>query len=285
MKKAHIVVGEDYAFRRNWGNIRWERRHAYGTPLEHIRITRSAPGSKLEAKWTDNPGRTALISASQVVVPWAGSDAFLMDEKNEDRLLRLNRKDGYESDNSGGPLGLQSPLEIAVDLVLVSTGEWSLGVGPFNIVSGEPDAFARVRLRANDLDPQEPAAAYRDSRGNACWPFRAAMELARKFCLAEPPTVLLAVEAKECELAGLTAASGPGSVYLLSKVNTNLAAGALVRRWAGVDTTAHSHLTVSERLRRLVWDAVYALQEAGVDDEAKRLRHVLQTELRGGDAS
>ena len=51
---------------------------------------------------------------------------------------------------------------------------------------------------------------------------------------------------------------------------------ALIRQWAGHDAAAAQRDAQIQRLERLVWDAVYALQKAGLDSEAARLRRALE---------
>jgi hypothetical protein len=41
----------------------------------------------------------------------------------------------------------------------------------------------------------------------------------------------------------------------------------LLRQWAGQDAAIAQRDTEIQRLERLVWDAVYALQKAGLDKE------------------
>ena len=52
-------------------------------------------------------------------------------------------------------------------------------------------------------------------------------------------------------------------------------AWALIRQWTGFDAAVAQREAEIQKLERLVWDAVYALQKAGLDNEAARLRRAL----------
>jgi hypothetical protein len=65
------------------------------------------------------------------------------------------------------------------------------------VLSGSPEAMARVKTRAGvDINRQSPAG-YLDRRGRVHLPFGDAVDLARAFCAAEPSAVLVNVEATE----------------------------------------------------------------------------------------
>lgn len=51
---------------------------------------------------------------------------------------------------------------------------------------------------------------------------------------------------------------------------------ALIRQWAGRDAAIAQREARIEQLERLVWDAIYALQKAGLDREVDRLRRAVQ---------
>jgi hypothetical protein len=50
----------------------------------------------------------------------------------------------------------------------------------------------------------------------------------------------------------------------------------LIRQWAGHDTAVAQREAEIEKLERLVWDAIYVLQKAGLDAEAARLRRAVE---------
>ncbi len=62
---------------------------------------------------------------------------------------------------------------------------------------------------------------------------------------------------------------------MIELLNGYRAAWALIRQWAGYDAAVAAREERIKRLERLVWDAVYALQKAGLDSEAARLRRSL----------
>jgi hypothetical protein len=118
------------------------------------------------------------------------------------------------------------------------------------------------------------AGFYQDRLGIIHWPFRAGLELGCAFCAAEPSTVLVGIEATERQWA--TEASRPGEEYVIPLLNQYRPSWALIRQWTGHDPAIAEREAYIEKLQRLVWDAIYALQKAGSDSEASRLRRVLQ---------
>jgi len=66
-----------------------------------------------------------------------------------------------------------------------------------------------------------------------------------------------------------------GEDYVASLLNEHRAAWALIRQWAGHDAAIAQREAEIKRLERLVWDAVYALQKAGLDTESDRLRRAI----------
>lgn len=51
---------------------------------------------------------------------------------------------------------------------------------------------------------------------------------------------------------------------------------ALIRQWTGYDPAVAQRDAEIQRLERLVWDAIYAHQKAGLDKEAGRLRRAIE---------
>ncbi len=76
--------------------------------------------------------------------------------------------------------------------------------------------------------------------------------------------------------------SGPATLerrekeYIVSLLNDYRASWALIRQWTGHDVAIAMREAGIQKLERLVWDAVYALQKAGLDHEAARLQRVLE---------
>jgi hypothetical protein len=142
------------------------------------------------------------------------------------------------------------------------------------VLSGAPEAIERVKARANVRSSAEPYPAYRDRKGTLHCPFDAAFELARKFCAAEPSTVLAGVESTESEWS--SESSRPGEEYIIPLLNRYRASWALIRQWTGHHPAVAEREAYIQRLERLVWDAIYALQKAGLDSDAGKLRQAME---------
>lgn len=67
-----------------------------------------------------------------------------------------------------------------------------------------------------------------------------------------------------------------GGDYLVGLLNEYRAAWAIIRQWTGHDAVIAQREAQIQRLERLVWDAIYALQKAGADEEARRLRRAME---------
>jgi hypothetical protein len=93
-------------------------------------------------------------------------------------------------------------------------------------------------------------------------PFDVAVEFAKRFCAAEPAAVLVGVETAERDW---DRRARIGEDHLVSLLNEYRAAWALIRQWAGHDAAIAQREADIQRLERLVWDAVYMLQKAGMD--------------------
>jgi len=118
------------------------------------------------------------------------------------------------------------------------------------------------------------AVAYTSRQGTLHLPFGYALELARQFCTAEPSTVLVGVQTTEREWS--RQAATPGEEYIVPLLNDYRASWALLRQWTGYDAAVAQREAEIQRLERLVWDALYALQKAGLDSEAARLRRAIE---------
>jgi hypothetical protein len=226
--------------------------------IEHIRH------NKWKAKWIDpNPGLVDYVESAQIIVLWRDHKAFLMDEESSARLDEQNKREGFERG---------SPIAEALQQAFESMGDDIRCYG--STVSGSRDAFERIKARAKDTSTTEPYGAYTDRTGTVHWSYKAGLDLAQKFCASEPATVLVGIEATEREWA--TKASRPGEEYIVPLLNQYRASWALIRQWTGHDPAIAEREAYIERLQRLVWDAIYALQKAGLDSEAIRLRRVLE---------
>lgn len=255
MQKAEILPGNEYAIR--------ERREARG-PFQRVKILEHIRHNKWKAKWIDpNPGLTDYVESAQIIVPWREHKAYLKDEQNAAALVERNRREGYEP---GSPVteAVEQVFEEMHDDIACSRGD----------VFGSREAFSRILTRIKEPEKPDPHGSYVDRRGKVHWPFKAGVEVAQKFCAAEPSTVLVAIEATEREWA--TKASRPGDEYIIPLLNQYRANWAIIRQWTGHDPAVAEREAYIERLQRLVWDAIYALQKAGLDTEAARLRHILE---------
>ena len=160
-----------------------------------------------------------------------------------------------------------------VTQVIESTGE--KGVSFYRgVLSGSPDALDRIKDRAGFDRKKVSAYAYVDRHGTVHIPYSEALELAKAFCASEPNTVLLSIESTEREW--VQKASQPGGDYIVSLLNEYRASWAIIRQWTGYDAAIAQKEAQIQLLERLVLDAIYALQKAGLDDEANRLRRALQ---------
>jgi hypothetical protein len=254
MYKCQIEPGKEYALR--------EKRRP-GEPFQRVKAIAHVRGNKWKAEWIDpNPGLIDYVESGQLVALWKDARHLLKEEENAERLRRHNLEHGYSKG---------SPLEGAIQTVLESAGE-QLYVHS-GVLLGDPEAVDRVRSRAGLPPGVVSPASYVDRTGQIHVAYDEALELARAFCAKEPSTVLVGVEATEQEWS--QDAARPGESYLVGLLNDYRAAWALVRQWAGHDVAVAAREERIKRIERLVWDAVYALQKAGLDKEAARLRKAL----------
>lgn len=256
MLKAEIEPGQEYVFRE-------ERR--VNKPIQHVKIIEYIRGKKWKAEWIDpNPGLVDYIESQQLIVRWRDRKAFLRDEENAQQLRENNKKLNYQED---------SPYTNVLYQVYESFGEKDLSYFR-GILSGKPDAIDRIKQRAK-IDPEKKSEiSYIDRFGEMHLPYAEALEIAKAFCIAEPETVLMNVESTEREWTH--DAAKPGNEYMLSLINEYRAAWALIRQWAGYDAAIYQKEAQIQRYERLVMDAIYALQKAGIDDEANRLRRAMK---------
>ncbi len=247
MLKSEIQPGKDYALRE---------KRTPGTPFQRVRIIEHVRGTKWKAEWIEpNPGLVHYVDSSQLITRWKDHKAFLKEEADEQRLRKHNEEVGYKP---------KSPVILAVEQVFSAVGdEVSFYEG---CLSGPPDAVDRVRARAGVAQASNSPFSYVDRRGTLHLPFDEALELGRKFCAAEPAAVLVKAESLEREWA--SEAQRAGGEYLVGLLNEYRAGWALARQWAGHDAAIAQREAQIQKLERLVWDAVYALQKAGLDNEA-----------------
>lgn len=255
MQKSDIKAKTEYALR--------EKRTS-GTPLQRVRVVEHLRRNKWKVEWIDpNPGLIDYVESGQLIVPWKEHRAFLKEEANAERLREHNERHGYDREDSPIVEALQQVFESVGDDIDFDKGS----------VVGLAESVARLRARAGIGASQESPVAYVDRQGRLHLPFDVALDLGRRFCAAEPATVLVGVEATEREW---THKAKRGEDYIVTLLNRYRASWALIRQWAGHDAAVAQREAEIQRLERLVWDAVYALQKAGHDGEAARLRRAVE---------
>jgi hypothetical protein len=255
MQKSEIQVGKEYALRE---------KRARRAPLQRVRIVEHVRGTKWKAEWIDpNPGLRDYVDSSWLITRWADQKAFLREEANAERLREHNVSQGHKE---------SSPVALALGHIYESVkDDLTFYRGSLN---GSPEAVGRMRARAGLEEGNPSPVGYVDRQGRVHLPYDEALDLARKFCAAEPATVLVGAESTEREWS--QEAQRPGHEYLVDLLNEYRGAFALVRQWAGHDAAVAAREAQIQKLERLVWDAVYALQKAGLDREAAKLRRVLE---------
>jgi hypothetical protein len=254
MTKEELKAGVECAF---------ETSQSPDSPLQHIRLIERVRG-RWKAEWIDpNPGQIGYAISKQIVSRWEDHEDFQRDKVFLAHLTKFNRSIGYMP---------ESPIDQAIQEVFECTGEkisYSDGV-----LSSSPEVLNRIFARAGATKYELKPPAYTDRKGDLKLPFDQALELAQSFCRTEPITVLTEVESAERQYS--SEASRPGEEYMIPLLNSYRAAWALLRQWCHNDAFAAAREKEIITLVRLLWDAIYALQKAGADEEAARLRHVLE---------
>lgn len=203
------------------------------------------------------------MTSTQIIVPWEQHRSFLTDEANREKLMEHVRKCGFDID---------SPLENALHCVFENVGEAAFRYDR-GVLRGRLEQLERVKERAKCQEDLMRPPSYTDREGFVHVPLDTALDLARKFCTVEPAAVLADVEATERKWS-LKVTTSDGE-YLVSLLNSYRAAWALIRQWCGMDAAIASREGRIAALEKLVWDAVYALQKAGLDNDADKLRRKL----------
>jgi hypothetical protein len=253
--KSEIQVGQEYVLREG---------KSPDAPLQRVKIIQHVRGKKWKAEWIDpNPGLIEYVETRNLLVSWKERKAFFQDEEKARELRADNERHGYKEN---------SPVANALYEVFESLGENDLGFYR-GILSGSPDALERVRDRACFDQKKISPFTYVDRHGTVYIPYSEALELAKAFCIAEPNTILLNIESTEREWVHK---ASQGDKHILPLLNEYRASWAIIRQWAGYDAAIAQKEEQIQRLERLVFDAIYALQKAGLDDAADRLRRAVQ---------
>jgi hypothetical protein len=255
VQKSEIKARTEYALRE---------KRTPGTPLQRVRAIEHVRRNKWKVEWIDpNPGLVDYIESGQLIIPWKDHKAFLRDEVNEERLREHNKRQGYEREETPVVRAMEEVFESIADEVNFFRGS----------LTATREAIDRLRARAGITSDLASPVAYTDREGKLHLPFDVALDLARRFCAAEPSTVLVGVEATErC----WDHEARNGEDYIVGLLNEYRASWALIRQWAGHDAAVAQREAEIQRLERLIWDAVYALQKAGLDSEAARLRRAVE---------
>jgi hypothetical protein len=224
--------------------------------LEHVR------GKQWRAEWIEpNPGLVDYVEAQHLLVRWSESAAFVRDETAKRAIRADNARNGYDED---------TPVTTALHCVFDNIGDKvSFYRG---VLSGSADALERVRQRAKLERISSSGLQYVDRHGMTHVPFADTLKLAMAFCAAEPATAQTIIEPTERNWTREAATAGDDSMRAM--LSEYRAAWALIRQWAALSPGDALRAEV-QRLERLVLDAVYALQRAGIDDVAHRLRREL----------
>ena len=256
MWKSHIKPGVEYALRE---------KRSPTAPLQRVRILEHIRGNRWKAEWVDpNPGLVHFVESGHLLAPWKEHKTFLKEEADEGRLREHNDRAGYKRD---------SPLDNALHEVFESVGDKDISYWR-GVLFGPAEAIDRLRARAKSEAGKRTPYAYTDRRGVVRLPFDEALDVARRFSAAEPATVLIAIEGTERKWA--REAATPGEEHMAGLLNEFRASWALIRQWAGQDAAVAQREAEIQRLERLVWDAIYAMQKAGLDREASRLRRAIE---------
>src|SRR5262249_48310216 len=151
---------------------------------QRVKIIAHIRGTKWRAEWIEpNPGLLHFVESNHLLAPWKEHKSFLKEEENERRIEEHNDREGYEND---------SAVDRALYVVFESIGD---KVSYYHgSLSGPPDAFERLLTRCNlPVDKHSPYS-YIARDGDLILPYDEAVSIARRFCAAEPATVLVRCE-------------------------------------------------------------------------------------------
>jgi hypothetical protein len=270
MMKSEVKVGAEYAFRQD----RSQRRNN-PAPVQRVVVLEFVRSGRWRIEFVDSKTRHVQeVRSADLLCPWSEIQKVLGEEAKELRLREHNIASGWRE---------KSPQHLALSTVFERCDEHYSelqGFYPTGTLTVREEAVKRLKVRAG-LDPdQQSAFAYTDDSGWLQVPYLEALDLARALCAAEPKPFLADIEATEREYLQKTQLLGDDTKTTITReiamdtLREYRPAWALIRQWTGAAANTQ-HETRIEKLERLVWDAIYALQRAGVDDEAARLRQAL----------
>jgi hypothetical protein len=256
MLKSEIKPNSHYAFR--------EKRKA-GAPFERVKVLEHIRGNKWKAEWIEpNPGLVHYVESGQLIAPWKKHKTVLKEEADRQRIDEYNERQGY---------ALKSPITNALSEIFQSVGDEVTFWG--GCLRGKPEAIDRLKTRISLKPGEHSPYSYVDRQGLLFLPFDEALDIAKKFCAVDPQAVLVRIEAGERDW--MQTARTPGEDYIIPLLNEYQAAWAIIRQWTGHDPAIAAREEHIQKLERLVWDAIYTLQKAGLDSEAVRLRRAVQS--------
>jgi len=256
MLKSELKAGVEYAFRE---------KRVSGTPLTKIKLLEHVRGNKWKAKWIDtHPGLVDYVTTAQILVPWKEHKQFLQEETALAHLREYNLTRGYDG-NFPVCEALQQVFESVKDGMSYDRG----------ILRTTLESLNRLRARSRLSEHVLRSPAFQSRDGSLQLPHDQAEELARNFCMTEPAPVLIEIETTERKWS--IDVGRPGNEYLVPLLNQYRASWAIIRQWCGSDAAVAERDKRIEILERLVWDAIYALQKAGLDAEATRLRRTIDS--------
>lgn len=260
MIREELRCGEKYGFR--------EKPRLEDASLQCIQLLKHIRGRKWQVRWVDtHPGMVDYIDSAQILIPWSERKAYLQEERDRDAMTRHNHALGFESD---------SVVAEAIHDVFENIGDKGHFDFKHGSMSGSLDVIERLRVRAklseDELGPTTPHS-YIERSGRLRLPYECALNFARAFCRQEPAGVLARIEAGERDYS--LSVAKPDNAFLIPLLNDFRASCALVRQWCGLDAAIAAREQRISDLEKLVWDAVYILQKAGLDLEAGKLRRRL----------
>ncbi|MCP3936066.1 MAG: hypothetical protein GY708_11920 [Actinomycetia bacterium] len=154
--------------------------------------------------------------------------------------------------------------------VLEATGE---GIGTHRgILTSQPDVFERLWARIGEEGPSG-RESFTDRTGELHAGWADVEAFARAFAKAEPKVVIDLVDMQEAKLAA--GGSEPGEKWQLDYLRELGPAFALVRQWVGVEEHRLAQEKELDRVRRLVWQAIWELRRLGHDAEAAKFERAL----------
>lgn len=250
MDQSGITPGEAYAVR-----LRGEEE------LQRVRVIEKVRSAKWKVEFLDepNPGLVDYVRSIEIVCRWSERRVVLRDER---RVARLRA----DTDSTWPGWG---PVDTAVMYVLDATGE---GVSPHRgLLSVPPDVADRLFDRTGVVEASGLGFIDRHGVRHVAW--GDLERIAHALCLAEPETVLTCIEQEERTLA----ASGrlPGEGYMLDHLRSRGPAFALIRQWVGVEQERLATHKELDRLRQLVWRAIWELRRHGNDRSAATIERAL----------